>query len=353
MKKAKHVTFQMPVNSELSPFKPLYLLSNVSLDPAKQIYIFISSSEKNCYIHEKGHWQKLVIDDLLLGHISKTYCFSFNHYRYLYIAYQDNLETYLTSTKKSKAKTILKNIELSEEILHELAFPNLEQLDISAIVKTKKEAEKILQLKARIAEIITHRNNLHTSLLIFNEAKAAMKKLECDKKDPFTVDDIDTQIKLLNRQIHHYEYVKLKNEVKIERLLAQQSSLNSESFERSLLELRLQKKETNQVIQNQKLAINALEKMPAEFSKILIKPSEDPVLMECIKQKIQLLREKVSENKLQLENVEKKVQELKEGQSGQNPFVVTSQAKQLFFNTKSKATDVKKIVEERFKNLTF
>lgn len=353
MKKAKRVTFHIPANNELAPFKPLYLLSTANFDPAKRIWVFISSCEKNCYIHEKDNWQKLVIDDLLLGHTGKTYCFSVKqYYRYLDIPNPDQQQPYLTKAKNSKDKVMLKIIELSEEILQELALPNLEQLDTSAMVKTKQEAEKVLQLKTKIAVMVTKINNLKSSLLIFVEAKAAMEKVDNDKKNAFTVDDIDTQIKLIKRQIHYHGYIKLKNEVKIETLLTKGSHLESESFERSLLELRLQKKETSQIIQNLGLAIHALKRMAENLSKNVDKPLEDLLINEYLNQEIQSLKKKKSENKSKLENIEEKIKISKQPKASQNPFLVTSQARQFFFNDSQK-TDPIETAEKDLKSLTF
>ncbi|WP_342146729.1 hypothetical protein [Rickettsiella endosymbiont of Aleochara curtula] len=212
---------------------------------------------------------------------------------------------------------------------------NLEQLDDSEIVTANQNTEKILQLKTRIAQIVIKVDHLKASLLIFIAAKDTMKKLDGDKNDPFTKEDINAEIKLINRQIHHYGYVKLKNEVKIEMLSTQEIYLEPEAFERRLLELRLQERETGQVIQNLESAINALKRMLNELSKNFSKSWEDFLIKGYVNRQIQLLKKEESENKAKLENIEGKIKTLKEPKSIQDTFLAASQAKLLFFNGKA------------------
>lgn len=217
------------------------------------------------------------------------------------------------------------------------SFPNLEQ-DSSKIAETILVAEKILKLKAQIAKIITEVDNLKASLLIFIAAKDAMKKIDSDKNDPFTRNDIDGEIKLINRKVHYYGYIKLTKEVKIEVLSTKEIHLEPELFERRLLELRLQEKETRPVIQNLELAIDTLKRVFEEFFKNPSKSSwEDFQIKECLKQEIQLLEKEKSKNKSRLENIKEKIKILKEHKFNQDTSLVASHAKQLFFNGKAES----------------
>ena len=228
--------------------------------------------------------------------------------------------------------------------------PNLEH-DSSKVAEINLNTEKILKLKARIAEIVTKIDNLKANWAIFMVAKDAMKKLDSDKDDPFTRDDIDTEIKLIKRKIHYYGYIKLKNEVKIEVLSAKEIYPEPESFERCLLELRLQEKETSQAIQDLELAIHALQKMFDEYAKSLSKTWEDLQIKGDINQEIQLLKKKKSENKSKLENIEEKIKILKEPKLNQDTFLVASHTKQLFFNGMAETSN--STLETEVKNFTF
>lgn len=350
MKKIKHVTFNETLQTKsLEPFKPLYLLSTENSDQSKQIRIFISSCEKNCYIQEKGNWQELIIDNLLLSPKSKTYCFPVNVYRYLDIPYQ--APPYLTLAKNSKHKILLKNLELSEEILQELALPNLEQLDTSAIAKTKWEAEKVFKLKTHIAEIRIRISHFETALLIFTESREAIEKLESDKEEPFTLTNIDEQIKWFKRQKNDYEYIMLKDQIKIQALLSKEVHLKPECYESSLLELRLQKKEISRAIQNTELAVAKLKKVAECFRNLKI-PLEDPLIKEHVNLQVQLLEKKKLTNELQLQTIEEKVKALEQEETSQSSFLVTSLAKQRFFYSDEKKNNSVKASEAELKNFT-
>lgn len=222
----------------------------------------------------------------------------------------------------------------SEQLAQSL--PNLEQ-DNSKIADTPPITEKISKLKARIVEIVTKIDNLKASLQIFIAAKDAIKKIDCNKNDPFTKKDIEGEIKLINRQIHYYGYVKLINEVKIEALSTKEIHLDPE-FERRLLELRLQEKETRPVIQNLELATGALKKVSDEFFKSPSKFSwEDFKIKECIKEEIQLLEKEKSKNKSRLENIKEKIKILKASKFNQDTSLLASHARQLFFNGKAES----------------
>ncbi|WP_339051298.1 hypothetical protein [Rickettsiella endosymbiont of Xylota segnis] len=84
-------------------------------------------------------------------------------------------------------------------------------------------AEKILKLKAQIVKIITEVDNLKASLLIFIAAKDAMKKIAVIKMIRLL---IDGEIKLINRKVHYYGYIKLTKEVKIEVLSTKEIHLD-------------------------------------------------------------------------------------------------------------------------------
>jgi len=68
------------------------------------------------------------------------------------------------------------------------SFPNIEQ--DSSKCWDHPSCGKNLKLKAQIDKIITEVDNLKASLLIFIAAKDAMKKIDSDKNDPFTRNDI-------------------------------------------------------------------------------------------------------------------------------------------------------------------
>lgn len=220
----------------------------------------------------------------------------------------------------------------SEQLAESLA--NL-QPDSSKNTDITLVSEKILKLKSRIAECVTKVNNLKASLQIFKTAKKAMKKIDYDKNDPFTKKDIEGEIKLINRQIHYYNYVKLTKEVKIEVLSIKEIPLETEVFERRLLELRLQEKETHTAIQNLELAIGPLNKVFDEFARSPSKSSwEDFKIKECINQEIRLLEKEKSESKSRFENIKVKIKILKEPQFIQDSSVVANHTNQLFFNDK-------------------
>lgn len=221
----------------------------------------------------------------------------------------------------------------------EQSLPNLEQIDTAVLPKAKQNAEKVLQLKARISEIVTKVKKLQASLLIFIEAKAAMKKIDTLEKDFFTVNDVDTEIKLLKQQIQHFGFVELKIYVKIEILLTEESYLDPEVFERNLLKLRLQEKEICRDIRNQALAIDALNRVSEEFFKNPSKSSwEDFQIKECIKAEIQLLEKEKSKNKSRLEDIKEKIKILKAPKFNQDTSPI-NQTKQSFFNGKAESNN--------------
>lgn len=355
MKKVKRVSFKANPTSEiLEKFKPLYLLSTKNQEQSDQVCIFISRCEKNCYIQEKGNWNQLIIEDLLLTPIGKTYCFPIkNIYRYLDIPYQS--PPYLTLTKNTKHKIFLKNLELSEEILQELALPNLEQLDRSMLPKTKLEAGEILRLETQMNEINAKLNELNDFLLICKEAKEAMKKLESDEKDPFTLEDIKDQIKLISRQIYSFRHLKSKKEVKRETILTNSTLSQSELYEQ-LLTLRTKEKEANRDIENLESAINALKNMAEMFIK---NPKnfnffgEDLLIEIDIKRKIQLISNKNSEVKAKLEKIKANIKILKEPKLSQDVSLVEmSQVKHVLFNLKAENKGSTKAQGTEFKSFT-
>jgi len=221
----------------------------------------------------------------------------------------------------------------SEQLAQSL--PNFEQ-ESSKIAETTLVAEKILKLKAQIAKIVTELDDLKASLLIFVAARDAMKKIDTDKNDPFTKNDIEGEIKIINRKIHYCGYLKLSKEVKMEALSTKEIYLEPELFENRLLELRVQEKETRPVIQNLELAIDALNRVFEEFFKNPSKSSwEDFQIKECITAEIQLLEKEKSENKSRLEDIKEKIKILKKPKFNQDTSLVTNHAKQLFFNGKT------------------
>ncbi len=235
-----------------------------------------------------------------------------------------------------KVKRVAYPIQANSEQLAQ-SFPNLEQ-DSSKIAETTLVAEKILKLKAQIAKIITEVDNLKASLLIFTAAKDAMKKIDSDKNDPFTRNDIEGEIKLINRKMHYFGYLKLTKEVKIEVLSTKEIHLEPEFFERHLLELRLQEKETRPVIQNLELAIDTLKRVSEEFFKNPSKSSwEDFQIKECIHEEIQLLEKEKSKNKSRMENIKETIKIFKEPKFNQDTSLVARLAKQLFFNGKAES----------------
>lgn len=222
----------------------------------------------------------------------------------------------------------------SEQLAQSL--PNLEQ-DNSKIADTPPITEKISKLKARIVEIVTRVDNLKASLQIFVAAKEAMTKIDTDKNDPFTKNDIEGEIKLIKRQIHYWDYLKLTKEVKIEVLSTKQIHLEPELFERSLLKLRVQEKENHPVIQNLELAIDKLKGVSEEFSKNSRKSSwEDFNIKECIHKKIQLLEKKQSENISRMKDIKEEIKILKTPKFNQDISPV-NQTKQIFFNGKAES----------------
>jgi len=131
-------------------------------------------------------------------------------------------------------------------------------------------------------------------------------------------------------------YIKLTKEVKIEVLSIKEIHLEPELFERRLLKLRLQKKETRAVIQNLELAIAKLKWVFEEFYKNPSKSSwEDFQIKECINAEIRLLEKEKSENKSRLEDIKEKIKILKKPKFNQDTSLVTNYAKQLFFNGKA------------------
>ncbi|KAF5271545.1 hypothetical protein FQR65_LT05165 [Abscondita terminalis] len=210
------------------------------------------------------------------------------------------------------------------------SFPNLEQ-DNSKIPETALVAE----IKAQIANIVTEIEDLQASLLIYIEAREAMKKIDSDKNDPFTENDMDGEIKLINRKIHFRAYLKFTKEVKIEALSTKGIHLEPEFFE-SLLKLRLQEKETRKVIQDLKLAIVTFKRVFDDFSKHLSKQPSlvDFKIKEYMNQKIRLFEKNNLKSKSQLENIEEEIKRLKEPKFNQDISLVASQAKQSFFKGK-------------------
>lgn len=227
-------------------------------------------------------------------------------------------------------------IQVGSEQLAE-SLSNL-QPDSSKNTDITLVSEKILKLKSRIADCVTKVNNLKATLQIFKTAKKAMKKIDYDKNDPFTKNDIEGEIKLINRQIHYYNYVKFTNEVKIEALSTKEIPLEAELFERRLLELRVQEKETSSIIQNLELAIDALKSVSNEFVRNPSKSSwEDYKIKECINQEIRLLEKENSKNKSRFENIKEKIKILKQPQFIQDSSVVANHTNQLFFNDKEES----------------
>ncbi|MGC1854116.1 MAG: hypothetical protein WA659_01895 [Candidatus Aquirickettsiella sp.] len=352
MKKVKHVTFKAHENTEqLVQFKPLYLLSTESLEPSKQVRIFISSCEKNCYIQEKGNWQEFIHNGFLFSPESKTYCFPVkNIYRYLDIPYQD--QPYLTLAKNPKHKVLLKSIELSEEILREFALPNLEQLDSSGIAKTKLEAEKILQLKAYMSECRINIKDLETKVITLLELRSALEKLDRDREDPVTLADVDEQIKLFKRKIHTYEARIQKNQNKIQTILTKEKIFKSEWYERTMPEFKLQKKEISQEIQKIEFAVGKLHETFECFKDLTISWVEPvPLSVEDIQQQIQLLEKEKLRYESQQQHIEKKIIALDEQEATiQETALTHDEAKQLFFSGKAKESN--SISEPELKNLS-
>lgn len=234
-----------------------------------------------------------------------------------------------------KAGPIAYSIQADLEQLAQ-SLPNSEQ-DSSKNPETTRVAE----IKAQITNIVTEIEDLKASLLIYIEARDAMKKIDSDKNDPFTGNDIDGEIKLINRRIHFKGYLKFTKEIKIEVLSTKGIHLEPKFFERCLLKLRLQEKETRTVIQDLKLAIVTLKRVFDDFSKHLSKqPSlEDFKIKEYMNQKIQLLEKNNLINKSQLENIEEEIKKLKEPKFNHDISLVASHAKQSFFNGKAERTN--------------
>lgn len=238
-----------------------------------------------------------------------------------------------------KVEPIAYPIQADSEQLAKSLF----DLDSSKIPETIQVAE----IKAQITNIVTEIEDLKASLLIYIASRDAMKKIDSVKNDPFNENDIDGEIKLINRKIHFYGYLKFTKEVKIEALSTKGIHLEPKVFERCLLKLRLQEKETRTVIQDLKLAIVTLKRVFDDFSKHLGKQAslEDFKIKEYMKQKIQLLEKNNLINKSRLENIEEEIKKLleegikilKKPKSNQDTFLVASHAKQLFFNAKGES----------------
>lgn len=334
MKKVKRVTFQGDLKTEnLERFKPLYLLSTASLEQSKQILIFISSDEKNCYIQEKGNWQELIIDDLLLSQKSKTYCFSVkNVYRYLNIPYQD--QAYLTLAKNSKHKISLSNLELSEEIFQELGLPNLKQLDTSGIAKTKLEAEKILALEVLMAASRVNIKAIEAAVAFLLELKGSLEKLGRRREEPITLVNINAQVELFSQKITIYRSEIQNNQAKIQKLITKESYLKSECYKEKMPELIVQKKDLNRKIQKIEEVIDKLKKTAECFKNLNTSLEGSVIGKKEIDQQLQLLEKEKLSNELQYLAVEEKIKDLEKEESrvDQNSLV-TSQVKQLFFDS--------------------
>ncbi len=345
MKKAS-ITFVAKSRAEmLERFQPLYLLASEDLESAKPIRIFMSSSKKSCYIQEKGVWQEIIINHSLLGSQKETYYFQTkNLYHYLEIDHDDACLALVDSDHK----IFFKKLGLSREILQELAPPNLEQLNMSAIAKTKLDADKILKLTRRITRMNTEIIRFDKVLSVLIDARFAMERLDNDKKQKFTIVDLEDQIKLYKRQKHYSEYVKLKTQIKIQALVTIDKQEALEDYQRNLYELNLQKKEITRSLQDQQLAIAKLKKVAECFAN-LNSSSSDVLVIEQINLQIKFMDKELQMNLLRLEKVQEKIKVLVKSAGSENTNVANTPMQSLFFNgviksnpTQCIETDLKK-----------
>lgn len=327
MKKAS-VKFAAKSRAEkFEEFQPLYLFVSQDPEPSKQIHIFINSSKRSCYIQEKTVWQELTINHSLLGSQKETYYFQAgNSYHYLEVGHDD---AYL-SLADSERKIFLKNLSLSQEILHELAPPNLEQLNLSAIAKTKLDAEKILKLTRRMARMNTEIISFEKILPALIDARSAMERLDNDKQKEFIV-DLDDQIKWFKRQKHHSEYLKLIAQTKKQVILTINKQQDLKDYEKALRELNVQKKEVTRALQDQQLAVAKLKKVTECFIDL---PSYliEALFIEQVNQQIRLIEKNLQNNTSRLEKIEEKIKVLTNPESSENTEVANQPIQSLFFN---------------------
>lgn len=313
MKKAAITFIDQSRTDRAERFQPLYLLANEDLEPSKLICIFINSSKKHCYIQENGVWQEIIINYSLLSPQKETYYFQVqNLYRYLEIDHDD---AYLNLVD-SERKIFFKNLDLSKEILQEFEA-NLEQLNTSAIARTKLNAKEILKLTRRIAQMNTEIISFKKILSVLTDARPAIEKLDNDKKQKFTIIELDEQIKLFKRQKHYSENVKLTAQIKIQALLTIDKQEALEDYQRNLLELNLQKKEITRSLQDQQRAIAMLKKMDKCFVD-LNAATRDVLVIEQINLQIKLMDKNLQSNFLRLQKIEDEIMLLVKPERGEN-----------------------------------
>lgn len=313
----------------LAKFQPLYLFASLDPQLPKPIRIFINSSKESCYIQENEIWQEIIINHSLLGLQKETYYFQAkNRYHYLEIVHDD---AYL-ALADSDRKIFFKKLGLSKEILQELAPPNLEQLNTSAIASTKIDAEKILKLTRRIAQMNTEIIGFKKILAVLTDARSAMERLNNDKNEKFTLADLDDQIKLFKRQKHYSENVKLTAQIKIQALLTIDKQEALEDYQRNLHELNLQKKEINRSLQDQQRAIAKLKRVAKCFAG-LNSASSDVLVIEQIHSQIKLMDNNLQSNRSQLEKIEEEIKVLVKPEDYENAKVANKQIQSLFFNS--------------------
>ena len=341
MKKAA-LKFNDQSRAEMSErFQPLYL-ANKDLNSSKQIRIFINSSKKHCYIQENGLWQEIIINHSLLGAQKETYYFQVqNLYHYLEIDHDD---AYL-ALADSDRKIFFKNLDLFKEILQEFEA-NLEQLNTSAMAKTKSDAKEILELTRQMTRMNAKILCFEKILPVLIDAIPGMERLDNDKTQQFTADLFDL-IKLFKRQKHYCEYVKFKAQTEIHATLTINNHKALEDYKRKLLELNLQKKEITRSLQDEEQGIAGLENVKKAFADSAL---EDVVVTEKIDSQIKLINKNLQKNSLRLQKIEEEIKVLVKPEGSDNAQLASPSMQSLFFNgviksnlTQPKETDVKNL----------
>lgn len=307
----------------LQRFQPLYLAKQ-DLEPSKQIRIFINSSKKHCYIQENGIWQAIIINHSLLGSQKETYYFQAQRlYHYLEIDHDD---AYLALVDSDR-KIFFKNLDLSKEILQKFEA-NLEQLNTSAIAKTKLEAKEILTLTRRMMRINSEILCFEKILSVLTDARPAMEGLDNDNKQKFTIADLDERIKLYKRRKHYSEYVKFKAQITIQALLTIGNPEALEDYVRNLLELNLQKREITRSLQDQQRAMAKLKKVAECFADLNSAASD----IEQINSQIKLMDKSQQKNILRLQKIEEEIMVSVKPEGSENANLANTPLQSLFFN---------------------
>lgn len=191
----ERATFSLPKNffeqnASANKPKPLYLF-DIEGDTNNQLLFFITDSHDQCWIKKGADWKEVKIKNLLLERDggSRTYYFEHNAINSLEMPFRK--QAYCTMIDKSKI--LLKKIPLSQEILHEMAIPNLDLLDLTTVPKTKEEVQQKIKLTEEREKIYEEIQKIESIISLLGRAKETMEKLNAPNQE--SIDLLTNQIK--------------------------------------------------------------------------------------------------------------------------------------------------------------